>query len=31
LREAGAWAVYESVAELEERLDETPLARAPAH
>jgi HAD superfamily hydrolase (TIGR01549 family) len=25
LREAGAWAVYESVAELEERLDETPL------
>ena len=26
LREAGAWAVYESVAELEERLDETPLA-----
>lgn len=27
LREAGAWAVYESVAELEQRLDETPLAR----
>lgn len=25
LREAGAWAVYESVEELEERLDETPL------
>ncbi len=26
LRESGAWAVYESVAELEERLDETPLS-----
>jgi len=25
LREAGAWAVYESVEELEQRLDETPL------
>lgn len=28
LREAGAWGVYESVAELEQRLDETPLAGA---
>ena len=27
LREAGAWGVFESVAELESRLDETPLAR----
>ena len=26
LREAGAWGVFESVAELERRLDETPLA-----
>jgi HAD superfamily hydrolase (TIGR01549 family) len=31
LREAGAWAVFESVAELEERLDETPLARTSDH
>ncbi len=29
LREAGAWGVYESVEELEERLDETPLGLRP--